>query len=200
MIEYIKGKLVDLTPTDLVVETASGVAYKCLISVTSYSAYHELATDLITVYIYHYLREDDEQYYGFFTKDERSLFELLISASGVGAATARLMLSSLSPDELRNAIVAEDVNRIKGVKGIGLKTAQRIIVDLKDKVLKGGGVDSSSATLIAVNTSEVVDEASAALVMLGFAKPAVVKAITAVMKSNPAAKTEEVIKLALQRL
>lgn len=200
MIEYIKGKLIDLTPTELVIETTGGVAYKCLITVQSYSAYHEEAVEDIVVYIHHYIREDDEQYYGFFSKDERSLFQLLISASGVGAATARIMLSSLTTDELRTAIIAEDINKIKGVKGIGLKTAQRLIVDLKDKIIKGGGVDTSANTLIAVNTSEVVEEASAALVMLGFAKPAVAKAVAAVLKNNPAAKTEEIIKLSLQRL
>ena len=200
MIEYIKGKLIDLTPTEIVGETAGGVAYKCLMSVQSYSAYHEQSATEVTVYIHHYLREDDEQYFGFFSKDERSLFQLLISASGVGAATARIMLSSLTTDELRTAISSEDVNRIKVVKGIGVKTAQRIIVDLKDKVIKGGGADTSSATLIAVNNSQVVDEASAALVMLGFAKTAVMKAISAVMKTHPSAKTEEIIKLALQCL
>ena len=151
------------------------------------------------IYIFHYLREDVEDYYGFATKDERELFELLISVSGIGVSSARMMLSSLSAEEIRQAILSEDVARIKSVKGIGVKSAQRLIIELKDKVVKGEGADSSELFGGAAR-SEIVEEASRALVMLGFAKPAVNKAIQAILKANPNAKVEQIIKSALQMM
>ena len=195
MIEYIKGKVVELTPTDTVIE-CYGIGYKILISLQTYEALNGKSD--VTIYIHHYLREDEELYYGFASKDERELFRLLIGVSGVGAATARMMLSSLTTDEIRNAIIAEDLNKIKSIKGIGTKSAQRLILELKDKVVKGGGSDSTA--LFPSSSNPAVDEATTALVMLGFTKPNVNKAISAVLKENPGASLEEIIKLALKRL
>ena len=195
MIDYIKGKTIELTPTDMVLE-CYGIGYKILISLQTYEALNGKSDTM--VYIHHYLREDEELYYGFATKDEREMFRLLISVSGVGAATARMMLSSLTTEETRNAILGEDLNKIKGIKGIGSKTAQRIILELKDKVTKGEGCDTPALFSSTVNPA--VDEATTALVMLGFTKANVTKAVNAVLKEKPGATLEEIIKLALQRM
>ena len=195
MIDYIKGNLIELTPADLILE-CYGIGYKILISLQTYEALNGKSD--VTVYIHHYLREDEELYYGFASKDERELFRLLIGVSGIGASTARMMLSSLSSDEIRNAILAEDINKIKSIKGIGLKSAQRLILELKDKVVKGGGKDST--TLFQTGNSEVAEEAVTALVMLGFTKANVTKAVSAILKESPTASLEEIIKLALKRL
>ena len=195
MIDYIKGKTIELTPTDMVLE-CYGIGYKILISLQTYEALNGKSDT--TVFIHHYLREDEELYYGFATKDEREMFRLLISVSGVGASTARMMLSSLTTDETRNAIIGEDLNKIKGIKGIGSKTAQRIILELKDKVTKGGRNESTA--LFPTASNPAVDEATTALVMLGFTKPNVNKAVSAVLKESPSASLEEIIKLALKRL
>lgn len=195
MIDYIKGSLAEITPTEMVLE-CYGIGYKILISLQTYEALNGKSET--KVYIHHYLREDEELYYGFATKDERELFRLLIGVSGIGASTARMMLSSLTSDEIRNAILSEDINKIKSIKGIGLKSAQRLILELKDKVVKGGGSDNS----IMFNTvaSGAAEEASTALVMLGFTKANVNKAISAVLKESPGATLEEIIKLSLKRL
>ena len=140
MIDYIKGTIVDLTPAELILEN-NGIGYRILISLQTYQVLENKKE--ATVYIYHYLREDMELYYGFATKDERELFELLISVSGIGVNSARMMLSSLSAEEIRHAILSEDIARIKSVKGIGLKSAQRMVLELKDKIVKGEGSDSS---------------------------------------------------------
>ena len=196
MIEYIKGQLTELSPTDAIVE-CNGIGYHILISLQTFSQL-ENKTD-VTVFIHHYLREDEELYYGFASKDERELFRLLIGVSGIGAATARMMLSSLSSDEIRNAIIAEDINRIKSIKGIGLKSAQRLILELKDKIVKGGGGADISA-IFASKDNAVVEEAVTALVLLGFTKANVTKAVAAVVKENPDAGLESIIKLSLKRL
>lgn len=195
MIDYIKGKIVERTPTDMVLE-CYGIGYKILISLQTYEALN--GKDDAKIYIHHYLREDEELYYGFATKDERELFRLLIGVSGVGAATARMMLSSLTTDEIRNAILSEDLNKIKSIKGIGTKSAQRLILELKDKVVKGEG--SESTVLFSSSSNPAVEEATTALVMLGFTKPNVSKAISAVLKESPSASLEELIKLSLKRL
>ena len=195
MIDYIKGKVVEISPTDIVLE-CYGIGYRILISLQTYEALN--GKPETTVYIHHYLREDEELYYGFATKDERELFRLLIGVSGIGASTARMMLSSLTSDEIRNAILAEDINKIKSIKGIGLKSAQRLILELKDKVVKGAGSDNQA--LFQTGTPVVADEAVTALVMLGFTKANVNKAVTAVLKDSPSASLEEIIKLALKRL
>ena len=195
MIEYIKGNIIEITPTDMVLE-CHGIGYKILISLQTYEGLN--GRQDATVYIHHYIREDEELYYGFATKDERELFRLLIGVSGIGASTARMMLSSLSSEEIRNAILSEDINKIKSIKGIGLKSAQRLILELKDKVVKGEGSDST--TLFASNSNAAADEAGTALVMLGFTKANVNKAVAAVLKEKPGATLEEIIKLALKRL
>ena len=195
MIDYIKGSIVELTPTDLVLE-CHGIGYRILISLQTYEGLNGKSEAL--AYIHHYLREDEELYYGFATKDERELFRLLIGVSGIGASTARMMLSSLTSDEIRNAILSEDINKIKSIKGIGLKSAQRLILELKDKISKGGGSDNS--TLFTPSSNPAVDEAITALVLLGFTKANVTKAVNSVLKDNPSATLEEIIKLSLKRL
>lgn len=194
MIDYITGTITELTPTEVVIENG-GIGYIALISLQTYSQLDH--RNDAKVFIHHILREDEELYYGFATKDERELFRLLIGVSGVGAATARMMLSSLTCDEIRGAIIGEDVNKIKSVKGIGLKSAQRLIIELKDKITKGAGAES---TAIFAAQSEVSEEAVTALVMLGFTKAAVGKAVSAVLKKDPSAPVESIIKQALQML
>ena len=195
MIDYIKGKLVELTPTEAIVE-CYGIGYRTLISLQTYEVLN--GKEEVKVYIHHYLREDEELYYGFGGKDERELFRLLIGVSGIGASIARMMLSSLTSDEIRNAIIAEDINKIKSIKGIGLKSAQRLILELKDKVVKGGGAESTALFPTAANAS--TEEAVTALVMLGFTKANVNKAVSAVLKEKSDASLEEIIKLALKKL
>lgn len=195
MIDYIKGEIIELTPTDMVIE-CYGIGYSILISIQTYSAM-EGKRDA-TVYIHHYLREDEELYYGFATKEERGMFRLLIGVSGIGAATARMMLSSLTVEEIRSAILSEDVNRIKSVKGIGLKSAQRMILELKDKVVKGEQTEISA--LFAQAGSKASEEATTALIMLGFTKSNVTKAVNAIIKDDPTATVETIIRKSLQRL
>ncbi len=195
MIDYIKGKIEDINPTEVIVD-CNGIGYRILISLQTYEGLNGKLE--VKVYIHHYLREDEELYYGFSTKDERELFRLLISVSGIGASTARMMLSSLTSDEIRNAILAEDLNKIKSIKGIGTKSAQRLILELKDKVTKGAGTDSPA--LFTPSANPAVDEATTALVMLGFTKANVTKAITAVLKDSPSATLEQLIKFSLKRL
>ncbi len=185
----------ELTPTEAIVECC-GIGYKTLISLQTYEGLN--GKDDVKVYIHHYLREDEELYYGFAGKDERELFRLLIGVSGIGASTARMMLSSLTSEEIRNAIIAEDINKIKSIKGIGLKSAQRLILELKDKVVKGAGSESSA--LFSSASDPTADEATTALVMLGFTKANVNKAVSAVLKEKPDASLEEIIKLALKKL
>jgi Holliday junction DNA helicase RuvA len=196
MIDYIKGSIEELSPTETTIEN-NGIGYKILISLQTYEGLN--GNKEAKIYIHHYLREDEELYYGFATKDERELFRLLIGVSGIGASTARMMLSSLTAEEIRNAILAEDINKIKSIKGIGLKSAQRLILELKDKVVKGAGTDSSALFPTSSN-SAVTDEAVTALVMLGFTKANVNKAVSAVLKEKPTATLEEIIKLSLKRL
>ena len=195
MIDYIKGQITELSPTEVIIETY-GIGYRILISLQTYEGLNGKKD--ATVYIHHYLREDEELYYGFATKDERELFRLLIGVSGIGASTARMMLSSLTADEIRNAIIAEDINKIKSIKGIGLKSAQRLILELKDKVVKGARSDNN--VLFSSTTNAATEEAVTALVMLGFTKANVTKAVTAVLKENPGASLEEIIKQSLKRL
>lgn len=196
MFDYIKGILVELSPAEAVIE-CGGIGFDIQISLQTFQALQ--GKEKATVYLYHYLREDDEQFYGFATKDERELFKLLISVSGIGVGTARMMLSSLTDEEIRQAILAEDVARIKSVKGIGLKSAQRVIIDLKDKIVKGGGTDSS-LPILGGNDDALVQEATTALVMLGFTKPNINKVLPAILKKNPSIRIEELIKEALKKL
>lgn len=195
MIDYIKGNIAEINPTEVILE-CYGIGYRILISLQTYEGLNGKSD--AKVYIHHYIREDEELYYGFFTKDERELFRLLIGVSGIGASTARMMLSSLTSDEIRNAILAEDINKIKSIKGIGLKSAQRLILELKDKIAKCGGTDTSA--LFPTASNAILEEATTALVMLGFTKANVNKAVSAVLKEKPGAALEEIIKLALKRL
>ena len=195
MIDYIKGQIVELTPTELVLDN-QGIGYSILISLQTYEVFQS-KTETVT-YIHHYIREDEELYFGFATKDERELFRLLISVSGIGVASARMMLSTLTSEEIRQAILAEDVNKIKSVKGIGLKSAQRLVLELKDKVVKGEG--SAETALFKTDTNALVEEATTALVMLGFSKANIAKVMPAILKENPNAKVEDIIKAALKRL
>lgn len=195
MIDYIKGQIVELTPAELILETG-GIGYSILISLQTYEAFQGKAQ--ATAYIHHYIREEEELYYGFATKDERELFRLLIGVSGIGVGSARMMLSTLTDEEIRQAILAEDVNKIKSVKGIGLKSAQRLVLELKDKIVKGAGSDAG--TIFRQDTNATVEEATTALVMLGFTKPNINKVMPAILKENPNARVEDIIKAALKRL
>ena len=182
MYEYIQGTLAELTPASAVID-CGGVGYFIMIT---------------KIYVHYHVKEDGHEFYGFVTKDERELFRQLISVSGIGVGTARIMLSSLSAAALREAILTENLTLLKGVKGIGLKTAQRVILELKDKVGKSDGETSALFGGGAANAT--VEEATNALVMLGFAKPNVTKAVRAILAKNPAAGVEDIIKSALQML
>ncbi len=194
MYDYIIGKLAELTPTHSVVEI-NGLGYLVNISLQTYSAIN--GKNEVKLYLHQVIREDAHLLFGFYEAKEREIFRLLISVSGVGASTARLILSSLTADELRAAILTENINLIKQVKGIGLKTAQRIVVDLKDKVV---GDDFASKQIIpaAHNTSR--EEALSALVMLGFSKPATEKVLDQIIRESGGGVVEELIKSALKRL
>ena len=193
MIEYIKGEITDLSPTYCVLET-NGVGYMLNISLVTYQ---ELQGQSATrLYVYENIREDAHVLYGFLTKEERELFLLLISVSGVGAATARMILSSFTAMELQEVIATGNVNAIKSVKGIGLKSAQRIIVDLKDKVQTIGGSDAPTLNL-ATGSNENMEEAVAALVALGFQRAASVKVVEKLLKEDAAMPVAKIIKRAL---
>jgi len=197
MIDYVSGKLATLTPTMAVIDN-QGIGYAVEISLQTYDVLR--GKDNATVYIQRQVnpRDGSEVDYGFASQDERDLFRQITSVSGMGAASARMILSSLSAEELRNAILSEDVNRLKGVKGIGLKTAQRMVLELKDKIVKGDG--ASSDVLFRTDAGAAAEEATTALQMLGFSKPNINKVLQAILKENPSASVEELIKTALQRL
>jgi len=193
MYDYIKGEVVELTPTYAVVE-AGGIGYSINISLSTFSRVG--SAKVVVLFTHLAIREDAHTLYGFFDKAERELFRHLIGVSGVGASTARMMLSSLSPEELRQAILTEDVNKIKSVKGIGLKTAQRVVIDLKDKL----GKEPLSGELFGLLSNTVREEALSALVMLGFAKASAQKVVDAVLKGKNDVTVEELIKLSLKQL
>jgi len=193
MIEYIKGNITQITPTSLIIETG-GIGYFLNISVSTFSRLEGKSEYKILVH--EVIREDSHQLFGFADNDERNIFRLLISVTGVGANTARMMLSSLNPAEIEKAVLGSDVNLLKSVKGIGLKTAQRIIVDLKDKV----GKHAASGEIFAFADNTKREEALSALVMLGFAKSTVVKVIEKIARENKNLTVEEMIKMALKNL
>ena len=197
MIEYIKGELVEETPALAVIE-CNGIGYGANISLNTYSAIQGKKT--VRLYIYEAIREDAYVLYGFATKEERELFLMLISVSGVGGNTARMILSALSPSELCNVISTGNDKLLKTVKGIGLKTAQRIIVELKDKIVPVGASATPVSTAAAAVHSEIYEEAVAALTMLGFAQAPSQKVVAAILKEEPDAPVEKVIKTALKRL
>ena len=197
MIEYLKGELAEVTPTMAVID-CNGVGYGVNISLNTYSAIQHLKS--VKLYIYEGIREDAYVLYGFATKQERELFLLLITVSGIGGNTARMILSALSPSELCNVISSGNDKLLKTVKGIGLKTAQRIIVDLKDKIGATGFEAQDGSTLLQSSYSEAHEEAIAALTMLGFPLAPSQKVVTAILKEEPNLTVEKVIKLALKRL
>lgn len=193
MIDYITGKVTGLNPACVVVE-CNGIGYNLNISLNTYAVLEKAVTCKILVH--EAIREDAYLLYGFSEAEERDLFRQLISVSGVGASTARIMLSSFKPADLRRAIAEADVNLIKSVKGIGLKTAQRIIVDLKDKVEKHSG----SGEIIAFSDNTAREESLSALVMLGFARNSATKVIDNLLKENRTLQVEEIVRRALKLL
>lgn len=201
MIEYLRGELAELSPATAVID-CNGVGYIANISLNTYSAIQGKKS--CKLYIYEAIREDVYALYGFAEKQERELFLLLISVSGIGGNTARMILSALSPSELVNVISTENANLLKTVKGIGLKTAQRVIVDLKDKIKTMGTVTASGGVaagmLPSAANAEVQEEAVAALTMLGFATAPSQKVVFAILKEEPDAPVEKVVKWALKRL
>ena len=192
MFEYIKGKITDLSPTSAVIET-NNIGFSINISLNTYTAKKRKNEALL--YIYEAVREDAFTLYGFSSKEERALFLLLISVSGVGANSARMILSTYSVQELETIISTENVKQLKGVKGIGSKTAERIIVDLKDKVNKVGNNES-----IISPSNAIKEEALAALVVLGYNQSAASKVVDVILKENPSFTIEKTIKEALNRL
>ena len=200
MIEYVKGAVAELTPTVAVIE-CHGVGYCLNISLNTFSALQ--GRQEAKLYVHEAIREDAYALFGFATRQERALFLLLISVSGIGGNTARMILSALTPAELANVISTGNDKLLKTVKGIGLKTAQRIIVDLKDKIASvdiGSDNTGSTTTPLRAGQSEIQEEAVAALTMLGFPPAPSQKVVLAILEEEPDATVERVIKLALKRL
>lgn len=203
MIDYIKGELTEITPALAVVE-AYGVGYSINISLVTYGAIQSLKE--VKLYVHEALttggRDDSFTLYGFFTKQERELYRLLITVSGVGSNTARMILSTFTPAELCNVIANGDDKMMKSVKGIGLKTAQRIIIDLKDKIVSMGitsEIKVSNTAHSAINTA-VKDEAVGALTMLGFSPAPSAKVVSEILQAEPTLPVEQVVKLALKQI
>ena len=196
MIDYIKGEVAEITPTSATLE-ANGVGYQMNISLNTYAAISDKQS--AKLYVYESIREDTYQLFGFMDKHERELFMMLISVSGVGPSTARVILSSLSSSELESVIASENATILQTVKGIGAKTAQRIIVDLKDKIklTDDSGTPVSPKGITLTNTG---NEAVSALVMLGFVQNASQKVVSKLIKENPSMPVEAIIKEALKRL
>lgn len=197
MIDYVKGELTELTPAVAVVE-CGGVGYAVNISLNTYSAIQ--GKSVCKLYVYEAIREDAHLLFGFAGKQERELFLLLISVSGIGGNTARTILSSLSPAELINIISTENAQLLKTVKGIGLKTAQRIIVELKDKIQGSAAATQGVLAGTIAASNQVQEEALAALAALGFQAAPSQKVVLNILKQQPDAAVETVIKLALKQL
>ena len=197
MYEYISGLVADLAPTYAVID-ASGVGYYINISLQTYSAIE--GEKSARLYVHFVVREDAQVLYGFATKLERELFRHLISVSGVGGNTARMILSTYSTSELRNIIATENAVLLKNVKGLGLKTAQKIIVELSGKMLELGAARDMAPVVAGSQNNEVLDETLAALVMLGFQKSASEKVVKAILNESPSISVEEAVRQALRRL
>jgi len=193
MITQIQGKLIEKSPTEVVID-CNGVGYLLNVSLNTFSNLPDSGTVLL--YSYLSIREDAHTLYGFIDKTEREIFKLLISVSGVGPSIARTMLSSMTSEEIQKAIASENVAVIKGVKGIGAKTAQRVIVDLKDKILKT--YDLGEVTVTSGNTNK--EEALSALEVLGFNRRLSEKVVTGILNTDPNISVEQIIKLALKNL
>lgn len=197
MYDYIKGQITELTPAYAVLETA-GIGFLIHIPLSVYSQLNGQSS--AKLFVYQAIREDAHLFYGFSSQTERQLFLLLISVSGIGPNTARMIMSSYSAAEIRDMIATGNVTALNSIKGIGSKTAQRIIVDLKDKILKIGGIDNAQGTQLSLQSNPVKEEAISALVMLGFASSASQKAVEQLIKNDPGLKVEQLIKLALKML
>ena len=197
MYEYISGKVAEATPTYAVIE-AAGVGYFINISLQTYAEIERQAE--VRLYVHFVVREDQQALFGFATKLERELFRQLISVSGVGGNTARMILSTYSSKELQNIIATENAVLLKNVKGLGLKTAQKIIVELSGKMLELGASDLMMPSTTTAQRSAAYDEALAALSMLGFQKAASEKALTAIFKEQPSMPVEDAVRAALKRL
>ncbi|MDD7603626.1 MAG: Holliday junction branch migration protein RuvA [Candidatus Limisoma sp.] len=193
MYDYLRGEIAEIAPTYAVID-CGGVGYYVNISLNTYTAIQNLRE--AKLFVYEAIREDAYTLFGFRDKQEREMFELLISVSGVGPNTARMILSSLTVDDLMSVIASGNSGMLKSVKGIGAKTAQRIIVDLKDKVTGVGG----AAAVAEQGSGEAYDEAVAALIMLGFTRAAVQKTVGKLLREQPTLKVEEIIKMALKLL
>ena len=195
MIAYVTGKVAHKNPSFVVIE-AGGIGYHVNISLYTYTKIE--GAEQVKLLTHFHVKEDQQTLFGFYEEQERTLFRLLISVSGVGPATALVVLSSMNADELRAAVIGEDVGTIRKVKGIGPKTAQRIILDLKDKMIKESG---EAPTMLSVQSNTLRAEALSALVNLGFARPAVQRALNRVLAAHPDTATpENLIKLALREL
>ena len=192
MITQIKGRLVEKSPTEVVVD-CNGIGYSINVSLNTFSKIGN--EENIKLYTHLIIKEDSHTLYGFFDKSERSLFKLLISVSGVGASTGRMMLSSLTPNEIISAIMTENVQVIQSIKGIGLKTSQRIILELKDKVLL---LEGSEQEQLVLNTES--NEAASALEVLGYSQKQTSKILSKIMSENPGINVETLIKKALNKL
>lgn len=203
MIEFIRGELTELTPAQAVLE-AAGIGYSLNISLNTYSAIQ--GKKEVKLYVHESLvtggRDDNFTFYGFYSKQERDLYRMLITVSGVGANTARMILSAISPAELCNVIANGDERMLKSVKGIGLKTAQRIIVDLKDKIVSSGIATELHVSDQPQNMvhSGIRDEAVSALTMLGFSPAPSAKVVESILKESDSMPVEQVVKLALSRI
>lgn len=193
MYEYIRGKIADISPASIIID-AGGIGYFINISLNSYSQLS--GKKEAKIFLHQIVREDAHTLFGFVDINERELFRNLISVNGVGANTANMMLSSLSPDELRSAVTTENVNILKAVKGIGAKTAQRIIIDLKDKL----GKLPETGQILHTPDNTIRNESLSALVMLGFVKRDAEKIVSKILQEQPEATVENVIKQALKRL
>ncbi|RRQ49411.1 Holliday junction branch migration protein RuvA [Maribacter algicola] len=193
MIHHLKGKLIEKNPTHIIVE-CNGVGYFVNISLHTFSKLPD--NELVNIYTHLQVKEDSHTLFGFSEKSEREIFRLLLSVSGIGSSTARTMLSSMSPVEIRDAIANGNVPSIQAIKGIGAKTAQRVILDLRDKILKMYDIDEVSA--VPNNTNR--DEALSALEVLGFARKQAEKVVDKVISQDPSLSVENIIKLALKNL
>ena len=193
MIHHLKGKLIEKNPTHIIVE-CNGVGYFVNISLHTFSKLPD--AELVNIYTHLQVKEDSHTLFGFSERSEREIFRLLLSVSGIGSSTARTMLSSMSPLEIRDAIANGNVASIQAIKGIGAKTAQRVILDLRDKILKVYDIDEVSLT--PNNTNK--DEALSALEVLGFARRQAEKVVDKVISQDPSLSVENIIKLALKNL
>ena len=191
--EYITGKLADLTPAAAIIEQG-GIGYQVQISLQTYASAR--GKDSVTLLIEEIIREDNHTLFGFFTREEREMFRLLVSVSGIGPNTARMMLSSTSPEDIRQAVLGGNTALLQGIKGIGTKTAQRVIIELRDKI----GKEKTPGDIFALKDNRLKDEALTALIMLGFNKNEADKVISRILLVEESLTLEELIKKALKQL